>query len=58
MPTEMMLEELQRLDALDDLQILGTPPEDTFDDFAELASAFCETPISLISLVGAEGVVA
>lgn len=50
----MVMEELQRLDALDGLQVLGTPPETAFDDFAKLASDLCEVPIGLISLVGAE----
>jgi two-component sensor histidine kinase/PAS domain-containing protein len=40
-----------RIAALEAYQILDTPPEPAFDDIASLASAFCETPIALVSLV-------
>jgi diguanylate cyclase (GGDEF)-like protein/PAS domain S-box-containing protein len=42
-----------RLEALEELQILGTPAERAFDDLAWLASHLCDTPIALVSLVDA-----
>jgi PAS domain S-box-containing protein len=46
--------ESQRLEVLNQYQILDTPPEEVFDELAQLAANFCETPIALISLVDAE----
>lgn len=43
--------EIKRLHALKRYQILDTSPEEVFDDFTRLASAICETPIAMISLV-------
>ncbi|MFW9257313.1 ATPase [Nostoc sp. KVJ20] len=43
--------ESQRLQILNEYQILDTPPEEVFDELAQLAANFCETPIALISLV-------
>jgi len=43
--------ELARLDALHQYQILDTPPEKAFDDLTFLAAQVCQTPIALISLV-------
>lgn len=40
-----------RLEALRSYAILDTPPEKAFDDIVEAASAFCATPIALVSLV-------
>ncbi len=40
-----------RLEALRDLEILDTPPEEGYDDLALIASEICGTPISMISLV-------
>jgi signal transduction histidine kinase len=40
-----------RLAALADLDILDTPPEPEFDDLVLLASALCEAPIALVTLV-------
>ncbi|EYD74049.1 hypothetical protein Rumeso_04420 [Rubellimicrobium mesophilum DSM 19309] len=40
-----------RLAALADLDILDTPPEADFDDVVLLASALCQTPIALVTLV-------
>ena len=40
-----------RVQALRDLQILDTLPEQGYDDLALLASRICGTPIALISLV-------
>ncbi|MGF1938194.1 MAG: PAS domain S-box protein [Nostoc sp. ChiQUE02] len=46
--------ESQRLEVLNQYQILDTPPEELFDELAQLAANLCETPIALISLVDAE----
>ncbi|MFN6536003.1 MAG: PAS domain S-box protein [Nostoc sp. EkiNYC01] len=46
--------ETQRLEVLNQYQILDTPPEEVFDGLAQLAANFCETPIALITLVDAE----
>lgn len=44
--------ESERLAALERYEILDTPAEADFDDIVRVVSAICETPISLISLVG------
>ena len=41
----------QRLQNLYSYEILDSAPEDEFNDLVELASAFCKTPISLITLL-------
>ncbi|MGJ5628593.1 PAS domain S-box protein [Nostoc sp. CALU 1950] len=46
--------ESQRLEVLNQYQILDTPPEEVFNELAQLAANFCEAPIALISLVDAE----
>lgn len=46
--------ESQRLEVLNQYQILDTPPEEIFDELAQLAANLCETPIALISLVDAK----
>lgn len=46
--------ESQRLEVLNQYQILDTPPEEIFDELAQLAANFCETPIALISIVDAD----
>lgn len=43
--------ELERQAALQSYEILDTASEKDFDDIAELASAICETPISLIGFL-------
>jgi PAS domain S-box-containing protein len=45
--------EVARLEALHQYQILDTTPEEAFDDLTRLAAQICETPIALISLVDA-----
>lgn len=43
--------EAARLAALNQYQILDTPPEAAFDDLAQIAAQICGTPIALVSLV-------
>jgi len=43
--------ERDRLDDLYSYQIIDTPPEEELDEFAEMASLFCEAPVSLITLI-------
>ncbi len=49
-PPEISNEE-ERLRALVEYRILGTQPEQCYDDITKIASLTCETPISLMSLV-------
>jgi len=46
--------ETQRLAALHRYQILDTPAEQAFDDFAFLASTLCGTPMALMTLVDSD----
>lgn len=46
--------EAERLEVLRNYQILDTPPEQVFDDLAQLAGFICGTPISLVSLIDAD----
>jgi hypothetical protein len=43
--------EAERLEVLRNYQILDTPPEQVFDDLAQLAGFICGTPMSLVSLL-------
>lgn len=52
MTTTDALRETARLDALASFEVLDTPREQDFDDVAALASAICETPISVVNLIG------
>lgn len=45
------MDENVRIAALLELEILDTPQEKEYDDLVHLASAICDTPISLVSLV-------
>lgn len=45
------LNENRRIEVLQCLRILDTPPEQPFDELAKLAAELCETPIALICLV-------
>lgn len=40
-----------RLEELEGYYILDTPPEKEFDDMVEIASAICDTPVSMVSLL-------
>ncbi len=51
MPTNAVLDEKRRLDALRNYRVLDTPRERALDDLTTLAATICETPIALISLV-------
>lgn len=44
----------KRVEVLEALEILDTPPEADFDDLVSLAAEICGTPISLISLIDTE----
>ncbi len=46
--------ELSRLEALRDLGVLDSAPEEAFDDLAQLASIICQVPIALVSLIDAD----
>ncbi|MAR08205.1 MAG: diguanylate cyclase [Cyanobium sp. NAT70] len=46
--------ESERLRALHEYRILGTSPEQSYDDITKIASEICQTPIALISLVDAD----
>lgn len=48
-----LINEPERLAALDRYQVLDTPRERAFDDIAELASEICGTPIAVVNLIGA-----
>lgn len=43
-----------RLAALEELEILDTPPERAFDDIVVIVAALCDAPIALLSLVDRE----
>ncbi|PTX43237.1 GAF sensor signal transduction histidine kinase [Christiangramia gaetbulicola] len=46
--------EEKRLDSIKDLDIIGSLPEETYDSITKLASAICETPIALITILDKE----
>ncbi|WP_315791524.1 PAS domain S-box protein [Fischerella sp. JS2] len=46
--------EVKRLEALHEYQILDTLPEQVFDDLAFLAAQICQTPIALINFIDAK----
>ena len=55
MPTAPLpADELRRLRALSQLELLDTPAEQEYDDITRLASYICQTPMALICLVDAE----
>ncbi|MHA3772171.1 PAS domain S-box protein [Verrucomicrobiota bacterium sgz303538] len=46
----------RRVAELQELQILGTPPEEAFDDLTALAAHVCSTPVAIISFIDEERV--
>jgi two-component sensor histidine kinase/PAS domain-containing protein len=46
-----LIEDEDRLAALEELEILDTQPEESFDDIVAIAAALCRVPIALVSLV-------
>jgi GAF domain-containing protein len=46
--------EVERLKALHELEVLDTPNEESFDDLTHLASYICDTPFALITLVDSD----
>lgn len=50
-PSEQLLEENKRIEALDSYGILDTIPEKEYDDITALASKICEVKVSLIALM-------
>ncbi|MDQ3206867.1 MAG: PAS domain S-box protein, partial [Pseudomonadota bacterium] len=46
--------ESSRLEALRDLGVLDSAPEEAFDDLAKLAAIVCQVPIALVSLVDSD----
>jgi len=53
-PESLADEEARRLKILRNYQILDTPREQAFDDLAKLTAYICDTPIALISFIGAD----
>ncbi len=51
MPFPLPANEGARLEALRRYRLLDTPIEQDFDDFAELASIICQTPIATVTLI-------
>ncbi len=43
--------ETERLQALYDLQVLDSPPEDTFDEAVRMAATICGTPTAIVNLL-------
>ena len=50
-PPRRPTDELRRLEALREFDLLDTLPEETLNDLTALAAHICEAPISLISLI-------
>lgn len=50
----MTLDESRRLASLADYGVLGTAPEDTFDQLTALGSAFLKLPMCAVNLIGAD----
>lgn len=50
------LETSARLALLDSYQVLGTPPEQDYDDLATIAASICGTPIGMVTFVASDHV--
>ena len=46
--------EAERINALENLQIIDTLPEEEYDNITKIAALICNTPIALITFVGSE----
>ena len=52
MPSSQLPEnEAERINALNEYRILGTSPEQSYDDITKIAATVCSAPIALMSLV-------
>ena len=52
MPSSLLPEnEAERINALNEYRILGTSPEQSYDDITKIAATVCSAPIALMSLV-------
>lgn len=54
LPAPLPSNEAERLAKLASYEVLDTKPEEAYDDIVRIASQICETPIALVSFVGAE----
>ncbi len=50
-PAPLAIDEEQRLRALQDMQILDTPPEERFDRYTRIAAELFDVPVALVSLI-------
>jgi PAS domain S-box-containing protein len=55
-PGNLSADDKRRVEALQRYQILDTPPEQSFDNIARLATQIFELPVSLISFIDTENV--
>ncbi len=50
----ILASEVERLKEVLESEILNSPPEIDFDEITHLAAAICQTPIALVTIIGAE----
>ena len=48
------INEQKRLDSLEQLAIIDSFPEETYDSITKLASYICQTPIAVVNIIGSE----